>query len=176
MRYLLYTSLLFSFFSSQAQHVALNKIDEFTDDKVIQVNAAEEKTWSTSDNIAKGIFNSIFLSTKSVKSKEETLSNYIQLDISTGSMICLSKYDGKVIFLLDNNEKVNLKQVSKIDCGQRVLSKFILNNDDLEKLTNNKIIKFRIYTTEGYMDFETKEKKQELIKNHFILFKKTINQ
>lgn len=157
-----------------SQHIAMNQIDEFTDQKIIQVNASENKTWAGTDNIAKGLLNYVFLSSKSTTTTSGDIVNYVNLDISTGSQICLSEDNGKVIFLFENGEKITLPQDSKTDCSNRVPAVFMLTDEDLTKLSTNLISKFRVYTIDGQLNFEVKPNKKEMILNHFKLFQKTI--
>jgi hypothetical protein len=163
------TTVLFLFFSGIvfSQQLAVSKIDEFTKKEVIQVNASKGAHWKTTDNIAKGFFNNIFLSLN----KSHT-TNFLTLDINIGTAICVSNNDGKIITLLEDDSTLELLQVSKIDCNSRVAVRYFLSDLDLEKLKTTVIKKIRLYTTEGFFDFEIKENKKEIIKKTFILFQK----
>jgi len=164
MKKLVLIMLLFHQIAS-SQNITISKIDEFTKKEIVQVNASEGKNWKGSDNIAKGIFNYMFLSLQ--KSDSVT---YMNIDLNVGAMICINN-DSKIIILFEDNTTLELTQIAKIDCAQRVVCKYFLNNENIDKLSNNLFKKARIYTTDGYLDFEIKENKKELIKNTFTLFK-----
>lgn len=163
--------LLFISISAFGQRIAQNHIDEFTDAKIIKVDASEGKKWKTTDNVATGFFNNIFLSTRFVGSDINSI--ILNVNIQIGQTVCLSEYEGMAILLLKDNSKITLKQVSRVDCNSSVDGKYILGESFAEQLENLKILekinlsKIRIYTTNGYLDFEIKDKKQEIIKNHF---------
>lgn len=161
------TIILFLFFSCSifSQHIVVSKIDEFTKKEIIQANASKEPKWKTTDNIAKGFFNNVFLSLH----KEDT-KNILMLDMTYGTNICVSNNDGKAIILFENDTTLELPQVSKIDCALRVAVQYYLQNNDIEQLSKSIIKKIRIYTTDGHISFEIKEDKKELIKNTFNLF------
>jgi hypothetical protein len=163
-----------------SQRIAINKIDEFTDIKVLKIDASEGKTWKGTDNIAKGLFNYIFLSNRYNFGKEESL--YTTLQITIGADFCVSPDSGKVIFLLDDETKITLNQISKIDCKQQQLDvSYSIENIEnqleyVKILAAKKINKIRFYTTKGFVDFDIKENKKEIIKNTFNLFLIEINK
>ena len=159
---LISTTLNFTLYSQQ---LAVSQIDEFTKKEVIQVNASKDKKWKNSDNIAQGFYNNVYLSLRKI----DTLKS-IQLDIQRGSMICLNNLDGKVIALFEDSSTLELPQVSKIDCAQRILATYYLPKNHLKKLTENEIKKIRIYTNDGYFDLEIKNDKKKIIKETFQLF------
>lgn len=160
---LFFSSLCFS------QQKAIDEVDEFTKKRVIQHNAMIGKKWKTFDNIAKGFFNNVFLS---VKSFDNT--TILQLDIQNGSIICLDDLEGKVYILFKNKETLELKQAGRFDCNQRVLAKYFLNFNDLEKLSRENIDKMRILNSGAYFDFVLKEDKIEVIRKTFLLSKESI--
>ena len=164
--------------------VVINGFDEFTGDHKIQVNAMQYKTWSGSDVIAKNIFTDpIFLSLLHLRTSSAT-TKFLQLQIGTpivpygsvGHMYCVSDRNGKIIFILDNGDKVELNQSSNVDCGVSVTPKYLLLRPELEKLCNNNIEKFRIYYTEHYTDYIVKDKRKDLIMSTFNVFKTEIDK
>lgn len=160
---LLFCNTLFS------QQIVISEIDEFTKLETLQINASKEKKWKTSDNITKGFFNYIFLSLKKVGSIK-----MIQLDIQTGSLICINNNDDKIILLLEDDDTIELQQVSKLDCSQRVVVKYFISDEQIKILSKNNIKKFRIYTYDGYINLEVKEDKKQLIQSTFSLFTNNI--
>ncbi|WP_299434617.1 hypothetical protein [uncultured Maribacter sp.] len=163
---ILFYFLLFSITYINAQHLAIDKIDEFTENRIIKVNASSGKKWKMSDDVAEGLMKSLFISTKHERTNKEYLTN-LNFDITIGSTICATNTDGKSIILLKDKTKVELKQVSKIDCNQRIVIQYFLSLEDLAILSEKIISKIRIYATDGYIDLTIKEKKENLIKEHF---------
>jgi len=158
--------LLLIGFSGSSQNIAISQIDEFTKLEILQINASKDKKWKGTDNIAKGLFNYVFLSLKKVG-----LIKILQLDTQIGSVICINNNEDKIILLLDNNNTIQLQQESKLDCAQRVVPKYLITEEQIKILSECQIKKIRIYTNDGYIEIEIKEDKKELIKNTFLLFK-----
>ena len=83
----------------------------------------------------------------------------------------IEKYDENsgVIFLLDNDETVELKSnftgigSKKFDNGYFFETSFTLSNDDVIKLKEHKITNVRIIYMGGHYDRELKSKKQDLV-------------
>lgn len=173
MKYL-FLLLLFSKFSF-CQNIAQNEIDEFTKYKVIQVNCTKNKDWKTSDNILKGLLNNGFLSIKNIKTSETTL-NILQLNTQLGFSFCTSSYKSKIIILFSDDSTLELKNTNETTCSTTVINTYHFTNEDLVTLCDKSFKKIRIYTTDGFLDFEIKDKSVEAIKNTFILYKNTINQ
>jgi hypothetical protein len=162
--------LLFFTILGFSQQKAIDEVDEFTKKRVFQYNAMLGKKWKTSDNIAKGFFNNIFLSVKSFDNEI-----ILQLDIQNGSMICLDNVEGKIYILFKNKETLELKQSARIDCNQRVLAKYFLTYNDLVKLSTENIDKMRILNSGSYFDFILKDDKIEVLKKTFLLSKESLS-
>lgn len=169
-------TLLFLFISINAlsQRISINKIDEFTDEKIIKTDASIGSNWSGSDNIAKGIFNYVFLSNKYIEGNHKKITTTLQ--ITVGTMICVSPNNGAIILLLEDNSKIQFNQTSKIDCQTNAIIVDYSAGDTFEdqlfnfkKLSTIKINKIRIYTTDSVIDLEIKDKKKEIIKETFQL-------
>lgn len=157
-----------------AQNIAENKIDEFTKERVIQVNCSKDTDWKTSDNILKGMFNFGYLSLTNFYNPEKN-NSYLQFQINFGSSICFSENQSSIIFLFKNTDTLKLSYCGNTNCGQYILFKGKIDSNDIEKFINEDLYKIRIYTSNSYIDFEVKEKSIDRIKNTFILFKQTIN-
>ena len=168
MKYLLLLFFGYSF----GQNIAINEIDEFTKNHIIQVNCSKNKEWKTSDNILKGIFNNGFLSLKNIKTKEMSL-NILQLNTQLGFSVCTSNYKSKIIILFSDNSTLEIKNTNEIICSTNILNTFHITNEEINTLCNKQFKKIRIYTTDGYLDFEIKEKSIDMIKKTFILYKNT---
>ena len=164
--------------------VVINGFDEFTGDHNIQVNAMRYKKLDFNDKITKGTWSTpIFLSVHHLRTQRST-SKFIQLGIgssyipygSSAPTYCVSDLNGKVIFILDNGDKIELKQVSDIKCNSFVNPKYLLMRPELEKLCNNNIEKLRVYFAEGYADYIVNDKRKDLIMSTFNVFKTEIDK
>ena len=166
MKKLLLLLMLFVTNISFAQHISIDEVDKFTENRVIQINALTGKYWSASDAINKNVFKEqVFLSTKLMKFPEGNITSYINLNVQSNYSICFSQ--GQVIFLFENGEKLTLNQSSKLDCNTKNNVQFHLTMEELKILSNNIISEFRIYTTDGYIDFEMKKKAKKIVQETF---------
>ncbi|MFM9400812.1 hypothetical protein ACKLNQ_02595 [Myroides odoratimimus] len=159
---LLITSVSFS------QHVFSDEIDKFTDNRVVTINASKDKKWGYSDSFTKKLFRGeSFLSTTLIKDKNGNILSYLNIQLATNFLVCFS--DNEIIFLCENGDKVILKQVSKTECSKNQVTKYMLTEDDLNTLKNAKIKEVRYYTTDGYIDYEVKDKMKPVIQGTFEL-------
>lgn len=153
---------------SFAQHITVDEVDKFTDERIIQVNASKDKTWGMSDGITKNIFKGgVYLSTKLVKKPDGTIISYLNLNIQTGSILCFG--GDKIIILFENNDKLTLNQTSKLDCATVNNIRFGLTEEDINILKNLKAKELRIYTRDGYIDYVIKDKAKPIIQETFEL-------
>jgi hypothetical protein len=101
---------------------------------------------------------------------------FLSANIITSGIHCYSEFDGKITLLFEDGEKLTLKQASKTTCNNVVNPKYELLDFELTKLLNNNIKKFRILTSDGYMEGSIKPKKQQLIKDTLVLFSMNTTQ
>ncbi|WP_353119446.1 hypothetical protein [Myroides odoratus] len=166
MKNLLIILTLFISSISFAQNISIDEVDKFTENRVIQINALTGKYWSASDAINKNVFKEqVFLSTKLIKSPEGNITSYINLNVQSSYSLCFSQ--GQVIFLFENGEKLILNQSSKLDCNTKNNVQFLFTVEELKILSNNIISEFRMYTTDGYIDFEMKKKAKKIVQETF---------
>lgn len=166
MKKLLTTLTLFISSISFAQYISIDEVDRFTDNRVIQINALTGDYWSASDAINKNIFKEqVFLSTKMIRDPKGNITSFINLNVQSNYSLCFS--DNIVIFLFENGEKLTLKQFSKTDCGATNNVQFSFTEEDLDTLKNNIISEFRMYATDGYIDFEMKKKAKKIVQETF---------
>jgi len=172
------TLLLFLFpLFCTAQYIGVNEIDEFTGAKKIQVNCITGKRWGQSDSISDSMFNPVFLTGQYIKPKDTPGFYFLTFSIQNNVGVCLSEHTGKTILLFEDKSTLELKQISETDCDRvNLLGKYEISLSDIEKLSTNTLKKFRIYTTEGYKDYEVYAKKNDLIKNTFAVLKATAAQ
>lgn len=157
-----------------AQRVAIDKIDNFTDNSVFKVDVSKGKNWKTSDKIAEGLFNNIFLSSRLIRNENEilALSNF---NFQIGKSICRNPSTGKIIILFTDNSKLTFEQASDIKCANNLDIEYYLGKtlstmeENLSDLSTKEMDSFRIYFAEGYQDFSVKEDKRQIIIDHYKL-------
>lgn len=175
---------------SVAQRIAINGKDEFTDKHILKIDASSSKKWKQSDDIFQGLFNNGFLSLKYTSGTNDKIL-LTTLNITTGIPFCVNQLDGKIIFLLEDNSKITLNQVSDIECFQPQVTAYQVNkpiiinyslpnfNEQLDYITTLsqiKINKIRIYTSDAYLDFIVNDDKKEMIKNTFKLLNEELKK
>ena len=163
-----------------SQRIAINKIDEFTNEKIIKIDTSEGNSWSGSDNIVTGFLNNVFLCNSAFLGKDNTIIS--TFTIYFGSMTC-SNPDNKLILLLEDNSKIILTQISKTDCNyEKLIIQYSTGPSFSEQLNNINILskfsvnKIRFYSNDNYYDFTVKDKKKELIKKSFQLLLNEIKE
>lgn len=140
---------------SEAQVVVQKENDRFTKNNVIQVNAMTGKRWRTADDIAKGIYSVTYLSLKS-----ENNTRVLQLNIGVFSNTCLVE-DGKLILLFSDNSTIELINKGRTDCvskHQSLLGKYLITDEQIAELSEKELTEFRVYFSEGYRNYEVREK------------------
>ncbi|MDM1452209.1 hypothetical protein [Myroides odoratimimus] len=154
--------------TSFAQHIYSDKIDKFTDNRLIHINASKDKTWGVSDSFTKNLLKGgIYLSTHITVTPQKEIFVAVNLNMQMAGMICLG--DNELIALFENGDKVTLKQISKVDCGKTVDVKYDISDDDIDTFRNSKLKDIRIYTRDGYMDFVAKDKMKPILQATFQL-------
>lgn len=165
---------------SFSQQVVVNEIDEFTKDKKIKVTCTKTDRWKVSDNISDDWMGlAVYLGAWHFTPKGFHAGGYVaEIGLSGSTIVnCFSEYDGKIIWLFEDGDTCELKQISRTDCGTAHISaRFTILQDDLNKLITKKVKKLRIYTTDGYSDYTIKEKKIEAIQQTFALLKDTVEK
>lgn len=150
--------------ASIAQHIVSDKVDEFTDNRRIQINAASYKSWMASDGITKNFLKgAVFMSTVITQFGEDksTLAE-LNFNIQGKGLLCAN--DNDAIFILKNKKKITLNQTSKTDCGTTINIKYKITDEAFKEMTEIDVEKLRIYVNEGYMDYDIKDKSKPLIK------------
>lgn len=163
--------------SGYSQYVAVNTIDEFTGDRKIQVNCMTGNHWGESDKVTKGLFNHVYLTAQYIQSKNSDIGiKFFTLNIKNQtSGTCLSKENGKSIFLFEDKSTLECKQISETTCKSAdLLANYAIDSEELSILITKKLQKIRIYTTDGYVDYEIKPEKIEALQQTFLVLKQTI--
>lgn len=149
MKKLLWIVLIFTGFGySQDCKYKKNEIDDFTKKKII-----ETKSEWLCENVA-----------YSFKKNDDT--KYLRVEIGSFKVFAIS--DGaKLMFLTDKEDPIVLifqkYEISRTTPGaiaSQYVSEIInISEDVLKRFQNEKITKVRIYTTDGYIDHDIKEKR-----------------
>lgn len=142
------------------QKLEENEVDEFTNNKI------KRTSWETLNMTTK--FTAYFRISR-INSHD-----YFELKMMfggyRGKVFSIDK-DQEIMFKLNNGEFVKLPNleytITCTGCGAKGLSgssaqgikvSYLLNKEEFEILKNNKVIKMRIYTNDGYVESEIKEK------------------
>lgn len=131
-----------------------NEVDEFTKNKILVVKGSE--IFKTS------MFTGLYFQISKINETK-----FITFSLTSGSVFVLEKGENKIMLKTKDEQIINIgfdeTLVSEIVtgsigimcyCHQRVL----LNDNLLYKLKNVEIIKVRIYTKDGYIEKEVKNK------------------
>ncbi len=150
---------------SFGQHLTTNKIDEFTK------SAIKETSYESLTSLT---FNSSVLSYFKFVKVDSIL--YLKLLFATGTKVFSVRKDGEMMLKLSNDSILifdNLKYtISCEGCGSKGITgsvyegvelSFVVNNSQYNQLKNYKVAKLRIYTTNGYVESEVKDKHSETI-------------
>lgn len=164
--------LFVSVFTTYGQKVVINEIDKFTKNKIIQVNAMKYKNWETSDAISKGMLKHVYLSFKAINEY-----NYLQFGVSAnGYTRCLSQGD-LAILLFSDDSTLELKNTKETNCDHTsVTGMYPITSEELEILNKKELKEFRIYFSDGYIDYEVRKNKEQIIKETINLFLETIKK
>src|SRR5690606_40914003 len=88
-----------------------------------------------------------------------------------GDLGCLSKYDGKIMLLMDSGDTFTFMQNSDTDCGSNsYFTNYLMLSEDqavlpnwreillenFNEIANSKVKKVRVYATKGYLDIEVR--------------------
>lgn len=177
--------------SVYAQSILSDKVDEFSKKRNIQTKPYEGKVWKKSDFIDHK--NQVLVSMIFSTGDDVDLWIMSFSMLTTADFGCLSEYNGKVIFLFDNDSTMEAYQVSNTDCSNSdgysasyaMVSREELKNgatlptlltENLEKLRRNAIKKIRVYGSKGYIDFTIKPEKRGVLTTHINLIKGKLGQ
>lgn len=139
-----------------AQKLAENKKDEFTNNLIKRTSwESLSSTFSINAHFRISLIDSL-----------ETFDLKVMID----KRFSIDK-DQELMFKLENGEVVKLQNLEAVrtcqGCGAvglkgseapGIAALYPLNKDQAEKLKTNKVVKVRIYTTEGYLECDVKDK------------------
>jgi hypothetical protein len=165
MKHLMFAIICFTSAYAHAQTIRENKIDEFTK------NSVKRTSWEPISKIGKiyghvrgsKINDQFYLDLKCI------LDGGNVVGIKEGPVVMLKMNTDSVITLINQKHIVSCKGCGSINIigsdGYGVELNLPLTNDQVEYLTKNTATKIRIYTTDGYIESDIKEKFQDNIKN-----------
>lgn len=150
--------------ATYSQTLEENKVDEFTG------NSVKRTSWEILNQTMK--FNAF---SRISRINENT---YLDLKIMIGGKVFAIAEGDELMLKLSNDEIIKLQsikyEITCTGCGARGYSGsqaqglsviYSIANDQIEKLKNNSIIRVRIYTTNGYVEEDTKPKNADIIMN-----------
>ena len=182
MKYII-TFLLICFSTSLFSQVKLFRKtkDDFTGGLTISTSPYKKKFPKKKDRIDKQQLLNFSLAYMQPKAQDKGLYYVFVIFNANMDVGCFSEYDGKLMFLLSNGTVIECIQKSDTDCSDMPNGTFALfdedvktyaemvgyTNENIELLLNNDIKKIRIYSTNGYYDFEMKDENKDIFKQHY---------
>lgn len=152
-----------------SQTIAEESIDEFTGSSI------KRSSWETFNQSMKFIGHFRISKIDSIF--------YFDLKMMRGDKVFSISEGSDLMFKLDNNEIVTVKALTtEITCtgcgaigfngstGQGIQISYLLSSDQLKLLKEHKVVKVRVYTTDGYLEDEIKEKFIDRISKACALF------
>lgn len=155
MKFILSLLVLITTFSN-AQMIEESQIDEFTGAMVLKTS-----TETVVANMKKTVFFTCRKVDSTVMLQVKMMMNQI-FSVKEGGMFMLKLVNGEVVTLYNPEFTITCR-----GCGARGFSgsgaegislTFYLNNEQVDKLKKNQVSKIRLYTSEGYIEDEIKEK------------------
>lgn len=176
--------------SASAQNITLEStrnVDDFTKTTKIDVVPKEE--------ILKGkrvVKQTSFLEAKNTTYEAAAIGTMTYFKNEDGTYLniaksvdlgCMSKYDGKAMLMFEDNEVIEIKQISDTDCGENVNVRYILVSKEvydattsetgltdfldaqyksMELLETKKLKKIRIYGSKYYDDIDIRPELQDI--------------
>lgn len=146
-RLILTSIFLLSVISLFSQKWEKNETDEFTGYLVQETKF---------ERVHQGFSYTILMKVKHIEYKDFhrtfLLIEYAHNNIS----VCKNKETNTILKFVDG-ETLTLQPNDEIDCGNCITISYILRNEVLEILESNQVEKFRIYFTDGYIDYNMKK-------------------
>jgi hypothetical protein len=148
-------------FLSHAQKITENKKDDMTGNVIIR---------TSKERITGG------MSPKWIKAGVTKVNNtlFLEATVSMSGTFFIVREGGEAIIKMSNDSTVTIKSISMESAhdgmgGKQADLRFALAEPGLGGLQKNSISKIRIYTSEGYQDFEIPEKNKDIVKKEIQL-------
>lgn len=143
-----------------AQKIEVNKVDDFTKNRIIRTS------WSTLYN--GGMSNPLWIS---IRVSKINGTHWLNVKLMNGNHVQSMQKDARLMLMLANDSIVTLYnseyEISCYGCGatgfvgssaQGIEADFVIDEDELSALQTNPIKKVRIYLTDGYSEGQLKDK------------------
>lgn len=172
MKKILLCLLFFIFKTTFGQTISINEIDKFTGEKILQVNSGPKAHFRAIDAINESRYNTERLYF-SIRNKHLSGIDKIHLQFNINKqaiqqITCFNE-DSKVILLFEDGSKYTLTCANQLDCSTSIIARFNISKDEVQEMSKKILSSIRFYSTDGYFDYEIMKKKQETIKNTFLL-------
>ena len=154
--------------SAQKCKYAKNEVDKFTNKTIVETK--EDAFVISGMGLGFSVGYSLY---KSDNNK------YLKLRLTDSGSLFAIREGNEIMFKLENGNVINLKFIesqiadSSYNSGlkatfHKIITLVPITNEEIDQFKNNKLTDIRIYTTDGYVDKEVKEKRakifQELLK------------
>jgi hypothetical protein len=167
-KFTIITLILIAFYQSQSQKLVEDGVDEFTG------NYVKRTSWKTiCENMSIVVYFRVTKINKDI---------FFNLKVMKNNKVFSIDKDALLMFKLENKEVVELPNLEYamtcIGCGaisisgsqtEGIETSYLLNHEQFNKLKNNVAIKFRIYSSLGYMEDDLKLNNYEKIKKSLTL-------
>lgn len=172
MRSILFILIIISTFAN-GQELEKNYKDDFTGDSV------KRTSWEFLNNASNG-----FTAKFRISNIDDHYFLNLKMMIGSSNPKVFSIHEGdKLMFKLSNEEIVELlsssSEITCTGCGstgligsaaQGINISYIITKEQFDKLKSTSVSKLRVYTTDGYVENDVKEKHSKTIQKAFQLF------
>jgi hypothetical protein len=124
--------------------IKTDKVDEFTKTRIIEIQPKYIGHSEIGSRLTAGI--TIF---------EDQL--LLRIELYSSSTMCFND-NCKTLLKLANDSIIALSYMGDTECAGLLMGYFIINESAINPLTSNDIVKIRVYTTEGYIDYQINDK------------------
>lgn len=160
--------LLSCYFTGFSQQVLPSKTDEFTGERIIEINSNAKPKKSMSDHITTAPkFHGFFMSSYIVTDKNNQITYQLVLRASH-YMSHYTKGD-RLILILEDKTKIALDLEHTTYNHPSIYLKYNLTMHQIQALANSPIYKMRIYSGGPYYDYDINESAKKRIQSMFTL-------
>jgi len=174
--------------AAMAQSIAVNTNDVAAGTRIIITKNHKGKEIEVDDTVAKSglVFFSAGYQSIKINSKP-VVTYFLDLDMfhNNNKLGCINQSTNNVLLTLADGSEIQCFQISDTDCGQQAYkAAFALApksgtpeqmHENFKKLQTVGIVRIKVTSTEGELDYKLKSKSTEYIKAHFALIEKTLN-
>ena len=174
--------------AAMAQSIAVNTNDDATGTRIIITKNHKGKEIEVDDTVAKSGLVFFSAGYQSIKiASRPVVTYFLDLDMfhNNNKLGCINQANNNVLLTLADGSEMQCFQISDTDCGQQAYKgAFALApkngtadqmKENFKKLQTVGIVRIKVTSTEGELDYKLKSKSTEYIKAHFALIEKTLN-